>query len=174
MQKDAESERAVILLSGDVVRWADESEHVGDFFGSVEFLLVLGQVGGELICEEVIEVFVEGLIALLFGFEERSHLAQLTRIEPDAGTLGTFVNLDLAFDAEEVAHHNNATFGALEPLRVVEAEIRVSLDVEEYFAVGFVRLVEFFELQIVEPDSATTCFAYIDGDIANGHLPELI
>jgi hypothetical protein len=156
------------LFSGDVVGRANKPEHIGYFSGLGELFLVFGVHGREVGTEEVLKILMCCFSALVFRIEEASDFAEFAGIEPEAATACALIDLDLLPDAEEVPHHYNViTFGAIESFRRVYNDAFISLDVQQRFAGGLVGLVEFLELEIIEPDSSTAALTYVDCDIAN-------
>jgi hypothetical protein len=53
---------------------------------------------------------------------------------------------------------------------MVDDQSFIAFYVQEGLACGFVGLVEFFEFEIVEPNSATASFADINGNIGDSDL----
>ena len=137
-------ECAPVLFSGDVVGRANPFEDSSDLLGLLELCLVCGLHLCEGISEDLIEIFVSGLMPLLFGFEHGADLAELTGIEPDTGTAGALIYCHLLFDAEEVPHHDDAvTLGAISSFFEVKCYGGVGFDIEQGLAGGFVGFVEF-------------------------------
>lgn len=164
-------ESAPFLFSGDVIAWADESEHVRDFSGPLEAGVAFSLHCLELVAEDLIEVLVGGLVSFLFGVEHRADLLQLACVEPDSRAAGALVDFNLLFDAEEVSHHDDVVaFGALSFLFSVDDDAWVVVYIQQGFAGGFVGLIEFFDFEVVEPDSAAAVLAYVNGDFTDGHL----
>ena len=154
---------------------ADESEHIRDLSGGFERFRVFGLVFGDGPAEDFGEVFIGGLMPLFFGIEQRPDFAEFAGIEPESCTAGAFINEDLFFCAEKVSHHYEVfAFGAVKSFLRVDFDAVVFWGVEQCLAGGLVRLIEFFQFEIVEPDSTAATFADIDGNILESFLLELI
>jgi hypothetical protein len=57
---------------------------------------------------------------------------------------------------------------------MIDGDVRAPRDVEQLFPIGFMGLIEFFELEVVEPDAAAASLTDVNGDIPNCHLLQLI
>ncbi len=66
--------RAPVLLSGDIIARANETEHIGELSSLCNFSIVLSFHCSKLIVKKVREVFFGGLFALLLGFKQASYL----------------------------------------------------------------------------------------------------
>ena len=97
----------------------------------------------------------------------RADLGQLAGVKPIPRTIGTFVDFDAAFGAEEMAVqlHARAT-RALTLAGAVNHQPLVVLDLQQPLTCRFVRFVHPLQFEGIEPNPAASALANIHRQVA--------
>ena len=105
----------------------------------------------------------------------RPDLPQFTRIQPITPAVGTFINFNSPFGAEEMAMqlHFRAARAIAFPHRV-NLHIHIALNVQQRLSGGLVLLINLLQLESVEPNSATAAVANVYDKAADLHFGQLI
>src|SRR5262249_54559418 len=148
-------ERGAGLLAREVPARADEAEGMREALRLLELGLVFLVRLREQRVYDLREVRVRRGMARGLCHELPADAAELACVEEDAAALGALVDRHCPLHAPEVAHHHDAVGVARADvaLRRVDTHVRVARDVEERLAGRLGLLVEFPQLEMIEPDS---------------------
>lgn len=100
-----------------------------------------------------------------------ANLFQFTGIEPIAAAVGALIDLDPAFGAEIMTMQLDS--GAARTIafaRGIHDHLFVALDVQERLAGGFVLLIDAFEFEGIEPNTAAATLAHVHLQTAHLNL----
>src|SRR5215208_7731733 len=163
------SECPPVLLTGNIVTRADKAESVGDPSRLSQILHRFGPLHGQVRIEQLGEILLCGLFALLLGGELAPYAGELTCIQPEPGAPRALVNYNPAFDAVKVSHHDLTVSGAVDALAQVRVECGIPLHLQELLAGRLVYLVHSGELEPGEPDPTASPSAHVHRDTLGGH-----
>jgi hypothetical protein len=102
-------------------------------------------------------------------------LPQFTRIQPITPTVGTFINFNLPFGAEEMTLqlHFRAARAIAFPQRI-NFHIHIAPNVQQRLSGGLVFLINALQLESVEPNPATAAVANVNDKATDLHFGKLI
>src|SRR5215218_1485198 len=147
-----QSEGPPVLLTRNIVTGADKAEGVGDPSRLSQVLHRFRPLHGQIWIEELGEVLLRGLLALLLRGELVPYPGELSSIKPEPSAPGALVHHYTAFDAVKVAHHDLRVSGAVDALAQVGMECGIPLHLQELLASRLVYLINAGEFEPVEPD----------------------
>src|SRR5215204_5306458 len=107
---------------------------------------------GQIWIEQLGEVLLCGLLALLLCCELAPYTGELASIKPEPSAPRTLVHHYTAFDAVKVSHHDLRVSGTADALAQVRPECGISLHLQELLASRLVYLINAGEFEPVEPD----------------------
>src|SRR5918993_6023260 len=135
------SECPPVLLTGNIVTRADKAEGVCDPSRLSQILHRFRPLHGQVWIEQLGEILLRGLLALLLRGELAPYPGELSSIQPEPCAPRALVNLNPAFDAVKVAHHDLRVPGAVDARAQVEPEFGIPLHLKELRASRLARVV---------------------------------
>src|SRR5829696_5421070 len=124
---------------------------------------------GQIWIEQLGEVLLRGLLALLLCCELAPYSGELASIKPEAGAPRALVHHYTAFDAVKVSHHDLRVSGAVDALAQVRMECGIPLHLQELLASRLVYLINAGEFEPVEPDPTASPSTHVHRHTLGAH-----
>src|SRR5918995_6129167 len=163
------SECPPVLLTGNIVTRADKAEGVCDPSRLSQILHRFRPLHGQVWIEQLGEILLRGLLALLLRGELAPYPGELAGIQPEPCAPRTLVHLNPAFDAVKVAHHDLRVPGTADALAQVEPALGIPLHLQELLSSRLVYFVHAGELEPVEPDPTASPGTHVNRYALGAH-----
>src|SRR5215207_1211270 len=163
------SECPPVLLTGNIVTRADKAEGVGDPSRLSQILHRFRPLHGQVRIEQLREVLLRGLLALLLRCELAPYPGELSGVQPESCAPRALIHQDPAFYTVKVAHHDLRVPGAVDALAQIRMERGIALHLQELLASRLVYLIYAGELEPVEPDPTAAARTHVHRYALGGH-----